>query len=752
MEPSIREIGQRIQTLREILEISREEMASITGVTVEKYTAMEEGQKDIGISFAYKCAVRFGVDVSDLLEGKSPTLTGLSVVRSGKGIKIARRTGFDYISLAPLFKNKKAEPFLVRAEYSEAEQHEPVHTMSHAGQEIDIIRRGQMKLVVGDNVEIIGEGDVAFFDSSIPHGMIAVGGEDCEFYAIVIGGDEVEEKVKTETKKVAETQKGVLGIADKFITTTVDSDGIFSGISFHDDDNFNFGFDVVDAIGKADPEKLAMLHLDKDMTERRFTFKDISRESNRAANYFRSLGIRKGDKVMMILKRHYQFWIAMIGLNKLGAVAIPATNQLLKKDIVYRCNAAGVKAIISTPDDNVPEQIEMSLPESPTVEIKMIVGGPREGWRDFDADLACFSSHFERTDVGGDDPLLMYFTSGTTGYPKIATHIHKYPLGHYATARFWHNVDPNGLHLTISDTGWAKAMWGKLYGQWLAEGPLFVYNFDRFHAEDILPLFAKYGITTFCAPPTMYRFLIKEDLGKYDLSSIKHASIAGEALNPEVMEQFKKHTGLTIMEAFGQTETTVVIGNFVGMKTKPGSMGKASPLYDVDLVDSDGNPVADGETGEIVIRTDKGIPNGLFRGYYLDEQKTNEAWHDGMYHMGDTAWRDEEGYYHYVGRVDDLIKSSGYRIGPFEIESVIMELPYVLECAITAAPDEIRGQVVKASIVLTKGIQPSDELKKEIQKYVKEHTAPYKYPRIVEFLDELPKTVSGKIRRSELRK
>jgi len=748
MEPSIREISERIRTLREILEISREEMASLTGLTVEAYTEIEDGNADIGISFAYKCAQRFGVEVSDILEGKSPRLTGLSVVRAGRGLRVERRTGFDYVSLAPLFKNKSAEPFLVRAVYTEGES---IHINSHGGQEIDIILRGKLKLQVGDNVEVLEEGDVAFFDSSRPHGMIATGGADCEFYAIVIGGDETKEAVEAVKTVREDIRTGVIGIADKYITTTVDENGVFNGITFHDDDNFNFAYDVVDAIAAKAPEKLAMLHLDKDMTERRFTFKDISRESNRAANYFRSLGIKKGDKVMMILKRHYQFWIAMMGLNKIGAVAIPATNQLLKKDIVYRFNAAGVKAVISTPDDMVPEHIEESLPESPTVEIKMIVGGPRDGWRDFDADLSCFSSHFERTDVGGEDPLLMYFTSGTTGYPKIATHIHKYPLGHYATARFWHNVDPNGLHLTISDTGWAKAMWGKLYGQWMAEGAIFVYNFDRFHAEEILPLFAKYGITTFCAPPTMYRFLIKEDLGKYDLSSIKHASIAGEALNPEVLEQFKKHTGLTIMEAFGQTETTVVTGNFVGMKTKPGSMGKASPLYDVDLVDPDGNPVAVGETGEIVIRTDKGIPNGLFRGYYLNEEKTNEAWHDGMYHMGDTAWRDEEGYYHYVGRVDDLIKSSGYRIGPFEIESVIMELPYVLECAVTAAPDEIRGQVVKASIVLTQGTVGSDELKKEIQTYVKEHTAPYKYPRIVEFLDELPKTASGKIRRNELR-
>ena len=738
MEPSIREIGQRIQTLREILEISREEMAAVTGVSVEKYTAMEEGQKDIGISFAYKCAVRFGVDVSDLLEGKSPTLTGLSVVRSGKGIKIARRTGFDYVSLAPLFKNKKAEPFLVRTEYSEAEQHEPIHTMSHAGQEIDIILHGSMKLVVGENVEILEPGDVAFFDSSIPHGMIAVGGEDCEFYAIVIGGDEVEDKAKSATKAVAETKKGVLGIADKYITTTVDDEGIFSGISFHDDDNFNFGFDVVDAIGKADPEKLAMLHLDKHMNERRFTFKEISRESNRAANYFRSLGIRKGDKVMMILKRHYQFWIAMIGLNKLGAVAIPATNQLLKKDIVYRCNAAGVKAIIATPDDNVPTQIEESLPESPTVEIKMIVGGPRQGWRDFDADLACFSSHFDRTDVGGDDPLLMYFTSGTTGYPKIATHVHKYPLGHYATARFWHNVDPNGLHLTISDTGWAKAMWGKLYGQWLAEGPLFVYDFDRFHAEDILPLFAKYGITTFCAPPTMYRFLIKEDLGKYDLSSIKHASIAGEALNPEVMEQFKKHTGLTIMEAFGPTEITDVCAWY---------------RVDREFGDADSLPIGFPCANTRIALIDGEIcvsGTCLSPGYYNAPDKTAAAFVQNslrpeipeiMYKTGDLGEYNDRGELMFLGRRDSQIKRSGYRIELGEIEAALCAAEgVVLGCCYYDADREkiVAAFTGEAEIRILK-----TALKEKLPKYM--------LPDVILHRDDLPRTGSGKIDRKALR-
>ena len=442
----------------------------------------------------------------------------------------------------------------------------------------------------------------------------------------------------------------------------------------------------------------------------------------------------------------------MMALNKLGAIAIPATNQLQPHDFEYRFNAAGVSTVIATADEKVAENIEKVLEACPTVKTKIMVNGQREGWHDFNEEYTLYSTHFNRTEdtACGDDLMLMFFTSGTTGYPKIAAHSHTYPLGHFHTAKYWHNVDPDGIHFTISDTGWAKSMWGKLYGQWLCEGAIFVYDFDRFDASEILPMFAKHKITTFCAPPTMLRMLVKEDISKYDLSSVKHMTTAGEALNPEVYRQFEKATGLQIMEGFGQTESTMIIGNMTGAPHKIGSMGKPAPIYDVDIVDSDGNSVEDGETGEIVIKIGDKAPCGLFKGYYNDEEKTREVWYDGYYHTGDTAWRDEDGFYWYVGRVDDVIKSSGYRIGPFEIESVIMELPYVLECGVSAEPDEVRGQVVKASIVLTKGTEGTEELKKEIQNYVKKNTAPYKYPRIVVFKDELPKTISGKIQRNKL--
>jgi acetyl-CoA synthetase len=455
---------------------------------------------------------------------------------------------------------------------------------------------------------------------------------------------------------------------------------------------------------------------------------------------------------MLVLKRHYQFWIAILALHKIGAVAIPASNLLQEHDYEYRYNAAEVDAILCSADGDIANQAELGAKNAKWLKEKIIVGGNREGWRNFDEEYKVFPDVYERKADSpcGEDDMLMYFTSGTTGNPKMALHSYKYPLGHFHTANYWHCVDPDGLHLTISDTGWAKAAWGKIYGQWLCEAPIFVYDFDRFDANDIMPMFAKHHITTFCAPPTMLRMMIKQDLSNFDLSSIEHMTTAGEALNPEVFRQFEKATGLQIMEGFGQTETTVALANLFGTKTKIGSMGKPVPLYNISLVNSEDKPVAVGEVGEIVIDISKGNPCGLTLGYFEDEEKTNEVRRNGLYHTGDTAWRDEDGYYWYVGRVDDVIKSSGYRIGPFEIENVIMELPYVLECGVSAMPDEVRGQVVKASIVLVKGTEPTEALKKEVQDYVKKRTAPYKYPRVVVFRDELTKTTSGKIMRNKL--
>ncbi|MCQ2558212.1 MAG: AMP-binding protein [Oscillospiraceae bacterium] len=754
----IQEMAGRIHELREISGYTTLEMAQKTGVSEEEYIACESGESDLHFAFLYRCALAFSVDVTDLIEGKSPKLRSYTLTRSGAGQKIEQAHEMIYYNMASNFQNRIADPLYVENKYSDRAFHSDIELTTHDGQECDLIIKGSMKVQIGEHTEILHEGDCIYFDSSIPHGMVAADGQDCTFYAIVLRAGEELAPAKTSIQKISSDKaekkdvSGMLHIADRFIDTVEDENGLLKKISFHDEEKFNFAFDIVDAFGTERPDKLAMLHIDEDGTERRFTFKDIKDMSARAANYFTSIGIKRGDRVMLVLKRHYQFWFAMMALNKIGAIAIPATNQLLQHDFAYRFKAANVAAILCTGDGITAAEADKAEAENGMNLIKIMVHGKRDGWRDFDEEVAMFSHRYARKDDApcGSDPMLMYFTSGTSGYPKLTAHNYKYPLGHYCTAKYWHRVDPNGLHLTISDTGWAKAMWGKLYGQWLAEAAVFVYDFDRFDAEKILPMFAKYQITTFCAPPTMYRMLIKQDISQYDLSSIKHATSAGEALNPEVTRVFEQNTGLQIMEAFGQTESTAIIANIIGDTHKMGSMGKPVPLYDVHLLDREGNEVPTGDTGEICINISNGLPCGLAFEYTGNPEVTAETWRDGFYHTGDLAWCDEDGFFWYVGRADDVIKSSGYRIGPFEIESTIMELPYVLECGVSAAPDPVRGQVVKASIVLVKGTEGTEALKKEIQEYVKIHTAPYKYPRIVVFKDELPKTVSGKIIRNKL--
>ena len=518
-------------------------------------------------------------------------------------------------------------------------------------------------------------------------------------------------------------------------------------------ENFNFAYDVLDVIAEEEPDKRALQWAHMDGRERAFTFAEISRLSKQAANLFVRLGIQKGDKVMLVLRRHYTFWIAIMALCRIGAVAVPATHLLTKKDIVYRANCAGIKMVVTSAEGCFAASCEEAMPECPTVEKLLIVDGAREGWLDFEGLLAQESDEFPRPaePLRHDDIMLLYFTSGTSGMPKMVGHNFDYPLGHIQTAVFWHQCVDGGLHLTVSETGWMKSVWGKLYGQWLAGSAIMVYDFEKFVPKDMLAVLEKYKVTTFCAPPTIYRFMILEDVSKYDLSSIQHCTTAGEPLNPEVFEKWKELTGHELREIFGQTELCVTVGTFPWMKVCPGSMGKPSPQFDVDIVDEDGKSCAAGQVGEIVVRTQYETPVGMFLGYYRDEEGTKAVWHDGMYHTRDLAWRDEWGYYWYVGRADDVIKSSGYRIGPFEVESALMEHDAVVETAITGVPDPVRGQIVKATIVLKKGYEPSEELKKELQNHVKKLTAPYKYPRVIEFVDELPKTISGKIRRVELR-
>ena len=521
-------------------------------------------------------------------------------------------------------------------------------------------------------------------------------------------------------------------------------------------ENFNFGYDIVDGWAEREPNKVAMTWVSSEGEHIDFTFADIKRESDKTASYFSSLGIGHGDMVMLILKRRYEFWFSIIALHKLGAVCIPATHLLTEKDIIYRCNAADIKAIVAVGDDIVINHINNSLEKSPSLE-KCISIGPKipEGWEDFHKGIESAAPFVKPACPNkNDDISLMYFTSGTTGNPKMVIHDFTYPLAHIITGSYWHNLDEKSLHLTLADTGWGKAVWGKLYGQWIAGAAVFVYDFEKFEGDDVLKMISKYKITSFCAPPTVFRFFIKEDLTKYDISSLKYCTIAGEALNPKVYEEFYRLTGIKLMEGFGQTETTLTVATYPWITPKPGSMGVRNPQYDIDLLTADGRWAEDGEQGQLVIRTDKGKPLGLFMGYYRNEELTHDAHHDGIYYTGDVAWRDEDGYFWFVGRADDVIKSSGYRIGPFEVESALMTHPAVVECAITGVPDEVRGQVVKATIVLSKEYKSKAgaELIKEIQDHVKRTTAPYKYPRVVEFVDELPKTISGKIKRYEIRK
>ena len=681
----------RIKELREIGGKSPSEMARLTGVDERDYLAIEAGTMDPPFTFLHKCSLAFGVDINALLEGHTAKLSHFQVCRAGQGPVTVNERGILIRNMAAMFKGRLATPYYVTYDYDERQQRAPIHTTTHAGQEFDFVVSGSMRVKVGDHGETLNAGDSIFYKSSTPHGMVAVGGKSCSFIAMIMAGD-AEEQAQTMVRMRRRKPNEPL-LAEKFVKCEEDGDGKLVHIRYEHDDEFNFAFDIVDEIAKKDPNRLAMLHVSAHMRERRFTFKDMMEQSNRVANYMKSLGIGKGDKVMLILKRHFQFWPTMLACHKLGAVAIPATSQLKAHDLTYRFKAGDVKAIFCTGDGDVAIEADAAEKEIGVKLVKVLVYGKREGWHDYNAEVPAFSDVFERTADSpcGNDPMLMFFTSGTTGYPKMALHSCKYALGHFVTAKYWHLVERDGLHFTISETGWGKALWGKFYGQWLCEGAVFTYDFERFDAEKVLPMFEKYNITTFCAPPTIYRMLIKEDISKYDFTSVRHATTAGEALNPEVWTQFERATGLEIAEGFGQTETTLSLANLLGDELEPGSMGKPVPDYGVDLVDADGKSVPPGENGEIVVRTDRKNPHpGIFLGYYKDEEKTDEVWRGGFYHTGDLA------------------------------------------------------------IVLVKGVHGTDTLKEEVQRYVKEHTAPYKYPRIVVFRDELPKTISGKIQRNLL--
>ena len=751
---NLKQIGTRVHGIRTEANYSVEQMAAALGITPEEYISYETGSAEAPFSFFYKLAEYFNIEISSVLSGEESNLTSYTITRSGKGFSLARRPGFSYLHQAIHMKNRVGEPFIITAPY---EGENPELTFSnHSGQEFILILEGSLLLVLKDKEEVLNTGDTVYFDGRSPHALTAVNGKDCRFLSIVMHTSTADSEPETfavkQSRSNAPKKENDPLLYQKYMKETWDEDGNLRKVDFNVPENFNFAFDVLDYLAGKEPEKLAMRWISNTKECKDLTFKDISENSSRTANLFYSLGIRKGDRVMLIVRRHYQFWYLLNALHKLGAVVIPAPVQLLGHDIEYRINKAQVKCVVCTAGDGVCDAVDSVADKTPSLKWKLVVNGERDGWMNDEAMYGNFPAEFARPEnLKSTDPLLIFFSSGTTGYPKMVEHDHTYPLGHIMTARHWHKVDPNGIHFTVADTGWGKALWGKIYGQWLCEAAVFTYDFDRFHAADMLPMFKQYGITTFCAPPTIFRFLVKEDLTQYDFSTLQHVTTAGEAMPPEVSESFARVSGLLPNEGFGQTETALSIGTFANITPRPGSMGKPNPQYDVVLLDPD-KPVAVGDTGEICIRAEQNNhPMGLFDQYVDNLEDTQKVWHDGFYHTGDQAWQDEDGYFWYVGRADDIIKTSGYRVGPFEVESVIMELPYVLECAVTGVPDATRGKVIKASIVLVKDTAPSEELKKEIQEYVKTHTAPYKYPRIVEFMAELPKTVNGKIRRVDLR-
>ena len=747
-ELKIKEVAERIARLREDLGISVEEMAANTDYSVEDYKAFEAGEKDFSFTFIYKCANAFHVEIADLMEGSSPELKGYTVTRKGEGDPIVRREGFVYNRLAAKFKNKTVEPFHVVIPYSEEALSKPLHLASHAGQEMDIVLKGTLRMIVGSHTEILHEGDCIYYDSSMPHDEIALGGEDCEIYAFVMaprgttGFSEYHEHV-AEHHTTNVDKAGLLHpVAERFVVCETNEEGILSAVHFREKDRFNFAFDIVDAMAEKCPDKTAMIYVDVNKKERRFTFKDIKRYSCQTANYFKSLGIKRGDRVMLVLKRHYQFWFSIIALHRIGALVIPASNMLKKHDFEYRFNSAEVSAIVCTADGDVANEVDLAQANCPSLKTKVMVNGQREGWHDFNAELPAYSTHYDRREDSpcGTDPMLIFFSSGTSGNPKLVLHSYQYPLGHYVTARYWQNADPNGLHFTISDTGWGKALWGKLYGQWMCESAVFVYDFDRFHADDILPMFKKYHITSFCAPPTMYRFFIKEDLGRYDLSSLKYACIAGEALNPEVFYQFQRATGIKLMEGFGQTETTLSIANVVGMEPKPGSMGRPNPQYDVQVLLPDGTPAAVGETGEICIYGD-GVSNG-YTGDHDEENKAFVSLSDGsrMYRSGDLGYILPDDNIAFLHRKDTQVMIYGKRVEVMEVESKLYQCSGVEQAIVRPFTDEEGHSYMIAYIVPSR----TDLKVSQVRRELSENLTSFMIPEFIVKMPQIPLNSNGK--------
>ncbi|MDD5832194.1 MAG: AMP-binding protein [Clostridiales bacterium] len=748
------DIRRRIRDLRHIHNFTKEYMAGILSISAEDYSAFENGEHELNYAFLYTCSQVFNVDINELIEGAVPNLSSYSVNRGGDTGTVSRANGMTVHNLASKFRNRMVEPLIVTVEYDPEKENLPIEVSSHIGQEFDYILSGSLKIRIGEHTEVLNAGDTIFYDSSAPHGMIASGGKDCVFLAAMVSPEDIDfSKARTQVPVLTATREtGRRRVWEDFVSPKESGSGVLESIFFKNSDRFNFAFDIVDRIADTEPDKTALVHLDEGLTERRFTFKDIKKKSGRAANYLASLGIKKGDRVMLVLRRSYHFWIIITALQKIGAVAVPVIDQLLEKDYLYRFRAAGISAVIACGDSFITGQIDSAASRYGRSLIKIAAGSAPDGWYDFDTEYDRMSARFlrSRDSACGSDPLMMIFQSYSDGMPKATCFDCRYPLAHFVTGYYWNCNEPDTLSFCLSDTAWAKALWGKLFGPWICESGVFAYDFRKIKPSDLLKLIERYRIASFTAPGSMFRALLHEDLKSFDLSSLKHVCSVGDNLSAEVFNHFRKETGLSIMTGYGLTETSLLLGSFIGMTPKAGAVGKVNPIFDIRLLDTELNEVETGEPGEICISISQGMPIGLMTGYYNSPDSNAKVFAGGYFHTGDLAWKDEDGYFWPIGRVDDVIKCSGYRIGPYEVESVIMELPYVKECGVSAVPDEIRGQVVKASVVLIDDKEPSDDLKEEIQNYVKTHTAAYRYPRIVEFRSELPKTANGTVIRSKL--
>ncbi len=746
------EVIKRIRSIRKYHNYSYDYMAKALDITPQEYQAYENCEKEAPYAFLYTCAQIFSMDVNELIEGSAPDQNISTITRSGEGLITKNVQGTVVRNLASRFRNRLAEPLLVTAAYFPQNDDAPIPLVRHTGQEYDYVLEGHLKVQVGDQIEVLGPGDTIYFDSTLPHGLVAVEGADCKYLATMITPDDEALPSSHAASDEDDADQEEFHPWMDFIIPRVSETGEPEAISYRNHKHFNFAFDIVDALADTYPNKTALIHIDSEMHERRYTFKDMKKMSGRAANYLTSIGISKGDRVLLTVKRSWQFWIIMTALMKIGAVIVPSTHFASPKDLAYRFHNARITAVICVNEGRITKNIEAAAIRYGRNLIKVSVNGSIKGWHDFDREYDKMSARFLRSmdTPQGTDPMIMFMQSYSYGMAKPVVFDYTYPLASFFSARYWNRLEPDDVSLSLSDTAWDKAYWSKLFGPWLCESTVLAYDFKTFRPKDLFKLITDYKISCFTAPASMYRALLNEDLSILRDSSLKTVCTVGDNLEPEIFNRFREMTGLSIMAGFSQTETSLLIGTYAGVEPRAGSIGRANPSYEIHLLDSEYKEVDTDEPGEICVSLRNGTPIGLMKEVYYDPERTAELTKGGYLHTGTLAWKDEEGYFWNIGRIDDVIECFGYRIGPEEVESTILELPYVVECGVSSVPDDVCSQIVKASVVLTPDKEPTEDLKTAIQDYVKENTASYRYPRIVEFRTELPKDADGVVIRSKL--